>query len=119
MPSVPSKHPAQRLRDILDNIDAIQEFSSGMDFDSFKVDRRTLYAVIRALEIISEATKRLPTELKERHPAIDWVAVAAAGNIYRHEYESVDEQLIWRTIQHDLDVLRKVAVEELDREQSR
>ncbi|SRR5271165_3442297 len=115
MPSVPSKNPAQRLCDIVDNIDAIREFSAGMDYSAFASDRRTLYAVIRALEIISEATKRLPVEVKDRHPGIDWVAVAAAGNIYRHEYESMDENLIWRTIQHDLDALRMVAAAELDR----
>jgi uncharacterized protein with HEPN domain len=89
-----------------------------MDYSTFAADRRTLYAVIRALEIISEATRRLPMELKDRHPGIDWVAVAAAGNIYRHEYESVDENLVWRTIQHDLDILRTVAAVELERAQS-
>ena len=74
-----------------------------------------MYAVVRALEIVSEASRRLPAELKDLHPEIDWIAVAAAGNIYRHEYEGVDENLIWRTVQHDLAVLRTVAVNELDR----
>ncbi|MEK7404778.1 MAG: HepT-like ribonuclease domain-containing protein [Acidobacteriota bacterium] len=50
------------------------------------------------MEIISEASRRLPAELKDRHPEIDWVAVAAAGNVYRHEYEAVDEGIIWRTV---------------------
>jgi len=50
----------------------------------------------------------LPTEYKDRHAKIDWVAIAAAGNIYRHEYEGVDEKLIWHTIQHDLAPLEAV-----------
>jgi len=112
---MPSKHPAQRLRDILDNIDAIHEFAAGMEQTDFAADRRTLYAVVRALEIISEATRRLPVEIKDRHPEIDWEAVAAAGNISRHEYDGVDEHLVWRTIEHDLERLRTIASAELDR----
>jgi len=62
-----------------------------------------------------EATKRLPTELKDRHRDIDWIAVAAAGNVYRQEYEGVDENLIWPTAQHDLNELRAAAAMELER----
>jgi len=115
MRSVPSKNPAQRLRDILDNIDAIGEFSADMEYDAFRADRKTLYAVTRALEIISEATKRLPAEIKDCYPEIDWIAVAAAGNIYRHEYESVDEKLVWHTVQQGLEGLRRMAAAELER----
>jgi uncharacterized protein with HEPN domain len=75
---MPSKNPAQRLRDILDHIDAIEIFTASLDFAAFAADRKTLYAVVRALEIVSEATRRLPGELKDRHPEIDWPAVAAA-----------------------------------------
>jgi uncharacterized protein with HEPN domain len=114
MPSAHSKNPEVRLRDILENIAAIREFTLGMDPARMAADRRTLYAVVRALEIISEATRRLPEELKTRHPEIDWVAVAAAGNIYRHEYEGVDEKLIWQTIQHGLEPLEKAVRSELE-----
>lgn len=75
---MPSKNPAQRLRDILDNIDSIKTFTAGLEFASFVADRKTVYAVTRALEIVSEATRRLPDAIKERHPEIDWPAVAAA-----------------------------------------
>ena len=76
---MPSKSPAQRLTDILENIDAIAEFTSGMTFAAYLRDRKTIYAVTRALEIISEASRRLPDALKQRHPTIDWPGVAAAG----------------------------------------
>ena len=76
---MPSKNPAQRLTDILDNTDAIQQFTAGMTFQEFARDRKTAYAVTRALEIISEASRRLPDELKNRHPEIDWPAVAGGG----------------------------------------
>ena len=110
---MPSKNPAQRLRDIVDNIDAIEAFTSELDQAAFTQDRKTVYAVVRALEIISEASRRLPAEISNRHPEIDWVAIAAAGNVYRHEYEAEDETLIWHTVRHGLGVLRSVALAEL------
>jgi uncharacterized protein with HEPN domain len=110
---VPSKNPAQRLTDIVENIDAIEEFMEGFCYEDFRKDRKTVYAVIRALEIISEASRRLPAELHLRHTSIDWVAVAAAGNVYRHEYDAVDEMLIWNTAQDGLAELRRIAALEL------
>jgi Uncharacterized conserved protein len=115
---MPSKNPSQRLSDILDNVDAIHDFTSQLDFQAFRADRKTVYAVVRALEIISEASRRLPQELLLRHPEIDWAAIAAAGNVYRHEYEAVDEALIWHTIQHGLASLRAVSEGEFRRLQS-
>jgi uncharacterized protein with HEPN domain len=115
---MPSKNSAQRLSDIIDNVDAIRAFSKELDFQAFRADRKTVYAVVRALESISEASRRLPDELLHRHPEIDWAAVAAAGNVYRHEYEAVDEALIWHTVRHGLASLRSVADGELLRLQA-
>jgi uncharacterized protein with HEPN domain len=86
-----------------------------MTFEDYVSNRKTVYAVTRALEIISEASRRLPDELKQRHPEIAWAGVAAAGNVYRHEYDSVDQALVWHTIQHDLAPLRQAVVDELRR----
>ena len=115
---MPSKNPAQRLRDIIDNVDAIKAFTEELDLQAFRADRKTVYAVVRALEIISEASRRLPDDLLHRHPEIDWAAISAAGNVYRHEYEGVDEALIWHTVQHGLADLRRVCDEEFGRLQS-
>ena len=112
---MPSKNPAQRLRDILDNLTAIGDFTAGMDFDAFQGSRRTIYAVTRALEIISEATRRLPDDMKARYTDLDWTAIAAAGNVYRHDYEIVDDALIWHTVKHGLDRLDRAARIELAR----
>ena len=114
---MPSKNPAQRLSDIL-NIAAIQSFTEGIEFEAFRTDRKTLYAVVRALEIISEASRRLPDELIRRHPEVDWQAIAAAGNVYRNEYDAVDEALLWHTIKHDLADLQEVSDSELRRSQA-
>jgi len=72
-----------------------------------------VYAVTRCLEIISEASRRLPTELKTRYPSIAWKDMAGAGNIYRHDYEDVAARLVWDTVQLALPPLREVVVREL------
>ena len=72
---MPSKNPAQRLRDIIDNVDAINAFAGELDLEAFRADRKTVYAVVRALEIISELSRRLPDDLLDRHPEIDWAAI--------------------------------------------
>ena len=74
-----------------------------------------MYAVTRAVEIISEATRRLPDELKARHSNLDRTAIAASGNVYRHEYETVDDALIWHTAKHSLNELDAAVRVELDR----
>jgi uncharacterized protein with HEPN domain len=79
------------LQDILHNIDLADEFLSGLTLEAFQRDQRTIYAVVRCLEIISEAaSKRVSPEVKARHPEIEWAHIAAAGNLYRHLYEDVD-----------------------------
>jgi uncharacterized protein with HEPN domain len=69
--------------------------------------------VIRSLEIISEASRRLSDELRERHPDIPWRDIAAAGNFYRHNYEDVTPQRVWRTLREHLPPLRKAIAQEL------
>jgi uncharacterized protein with HEPN domain len=69
--------------------------------------------VTRCLEIISEASRRLPDDLKTRHPSIAWEDMAGAGNIYRHEYEDVAAQQVWDTVQIDLPPLRAAIAQEL------
>lgn len=101
------------LSDIQRNIELAQSFVSGFTFDTFRADLRTIYAVIRCLEIISEASRRLSTELKARHPNLPWSDIAGAGNIYRHDYEDVLDQIVWRTVQQGLTSIADVVRIEL------
>ena len=93
-----SSQPAVRLRDIATNIALAQSFVDGFTLRKFRTDKRTIYAVIRCLEIISEASRRLPASIKRRHPHIPWTDIAGAGNIYRHDYEDVSTDRVWKTI---------------------
>jgi uncharacterized protein with HEPN domain len=71
--------PGRWLRDIQHYIAPVQSFAVGTTYEAFKDDMLRLYAVTRCLEIISEASRRLPEELKARHPAIEWREMAAGG----------------------------------------
>ena len=88
---------------------------AGLEYEAVRHDTRTLYAVVRCLEIISEASRRLPDEVKARHPSIPWKDVAGAGNVYRHEYEDVAAKVVWDTVQIAQPALREVIVAELGR----
>ncbi|HXQ25875.1 MAG TPA: HepT-like ribonuclease domain-containing protein [Candidatus Acidoferrales bacterium] len=90
-----------------------QGFVAGVDYVTFKDDNLRLYAVTRCLEIISEASRRLPDALKARHASIEWRDMAAAGNIYRHEYEDVAARRVWQTLTVSLPLLRAVIEQEL------
>jgi uncharacterized protein with HEPN domain len=107
---MPSEAEAVRrwLDDIPHHIDLAEDFVSGIDETAFADDLVRLYAVIRCLEIISEASRRLPDTLKARHPSIAWKEMAAAGNVYRHEYEGVAPRRVWQTLRLALPPLRAV-----------
>ena len=92
----------QQLDDILQSISYIQEYISGMDYNAFESDRKTQDAVIRNLEIIGEAAKTLPDELKAKMPEIEWHKIVALRNILTHEYFGVNLKIIWDVIQNKL-----------------
>jgi uncharacterized protein with HEPN domain len=86
-----------------------------MDDEAFVEDTRTVYAVTRCLEIVSEASRRLPEDLKARHPTIPWKNIAGAGNVYRHDYEDVAARVVLDTVKLALPPLKAVILEEIER----
>ena len=103
------------LFDIRDNILLAREFVIGMSEEAFAADRRTFYAVARCLEIISEATRRLPPSMRNRHPDLPWRAIMGAGNVYRHDYDNVAEDILWRTVHGSLSPLLAAVESEITR----
>jgi uncharacterized protein with HEPN domain len=95
--------PSEKLSFILytigDNILFAQEFAEGLPFEQFQNSRLHFYAMTRALEIISEASRRLPDELRERHQHLPWRSIRDVGNFYRHEYDNVAQSYVWETVQ--------------------
>jgi uncharacterized protein with HEPN domain len=117
MPYMPSKSsdPRRRLFDIRDNVYLARDFVEGSDYEAFRDNLLVFYAVTRCLEIISEASRRLPNDLKARHPDIPWKEMAGAGNVYRHDYEDVQQRLVWGTVHNRLPALLAVVEQELGR----
>jgi uncharacterized protein with HEPN domain len=105
----------QALKDIRENTLLAKTSISALNYEGFIRDMKSLYAVPRCLEIISGASRRLPQEILVRHPHITWTSMAAAGKIYRHEYEKVEELEIWNTIRTDLPPLLAAVDQELNR----
>ncbi len=83
------------LAEILDEIDWLGVVLKGRDFDAWRADRALRYAVERSLEIVSEASRRIPDDLKALRPEIPWRAVGGIGNILRHEYHATSPKVVW------------------------
>ncbi|PSJ52657.1 HepT-like ribonuclease domain-containing protein [Kumtagia ephedrae] len=109
---MPFDRTSGHLQDILAQITLAEEFLGELAPEEFAADILRLYAVVRCLEIISEASRRLDENLKSRHPEIDWRAVAGAGNVYRHSYERVLAKEIWKTVKLALPTLRTAVMSE-------
>ena len=110
---MPSDLGRKYLADIAENIRLAREFLGTLDAEAFFADKRTYYAVVRCLEIISEASRRLEPDVVSRHPRIPWHQIRSSGNLYRHEYGDVDYEIVHVTVTDDLPILLAVVEAEL------
>lgn len=99
---MPHRNWKIRIDDILTAINSIQSYTEGMDFSSFKSDRRTVDAVIRNLIIIGESASHVPEEICNRYPDIPWYEMRGMRNFVVHEYFTVSDKILWDTIHIDL-----------------
>ena len=103
------------LYDIRDNVLLAREFVEGLACEGFSDSRLHIYAVTRALEIISEASRRLPEDLRDRHPESPWRSIRDVGNFYRHQYDNVAASYVWETVTVHLPPLLAAVVAEIER----
>jgi uncharacterized protein with HEPN domain len=101
---------ADRLRHMLDAIADVQIYIKDKSFDEYLADHMRRHAIERCLEIVSEASRYVPREVKARHTELPWRGVADFGNVLRHDYPSVKHRRVWEIVTKDLAPL-KVAVE--------
>lgn len=97
-----SREAGDHIDDILCAMLDVQEFTAGYSYDDFIEDRKTQYAVIRAIEIIGEASKNVPSSFKEAHRGISWREMATMRDRLIHSYFGVDLIIIWDTVCEDL-----------------
>jgi len=95
------------LNDILGMIADIRSFTENVVLDEFKKDKKSVYAVIRCLEVIGEASKQIPKAMKKEYSQIPWDDMEGMRNKLIHEYFGADVQIVWGTIQEDLRPLEK------------
>jgi uncharacterized protein with HEPN domain len=94
-----------RLADIVEAIERIGRVLDGIPLEAFEQDWEKRWLVERGIEIISEASRRLPDEIKKRRPAIPWAKVAGIGNVLRHDYDRAAPDLLWKLARDDLPTL--------------
>lgn len=95
------------VEDILESIELVESYVTNMDFENFKNDRKTIDAVVRNFEIIGEASKNIPDDVKDKYQDIDWEGIVGLRNRIAHEYFGLSLTIVWTIIKQELPSLKK------------
>ena len=101
------KDPLVYIDDIRDSIEAIKRYTAGLTKKDFFSSTEKQDAVYRRLEVIGEAANRIPDEFRNQYPLIPWNKIVGMRNVLIHEYDSIDLDRVWETIQKDITKLEE------------
>jgi uncharacterized protein with HEPN domain len=102
------------LTDILIAGEKVLRYTEGMNFENFVADDRTFDAVIRNLQIIGEAVKNIPDDVRELNPEIEWRKIAGLRDILAHAYFQIEDEIIWDVVQNKIPALLGVVSQLLE-----
>lgn len=102
------------LKDIVASMDDIDDFLGGMNRETFESDKKTFSAVVRQLEIIGEAAKQVPDEIRKTRPDVPWSEMAGMRDRLIHAYFGVDQDLVWQAITERMPKVKPLLLEMLD-----
>lgn len=105
-----TRNPRIRLLHIRDEIEGVLAASAGVSFVEYQGNYTLRRSVERALQIISEAAKALPSDLCMRYPEAPWSAIIGLGNILRHEYQHIDDRRLYEIVTVHLPALQPVVL---------
>ncbi|HHI00585.1 DUF86 domain-containing protein [Thermococcus aggregans] len=104
------------LEDMLEAVERIEEYTKGYSFEDFINDRKTIDAVVRNLEILGEAARNIPEEIRKKYQEIPWKRIVGLRNVVIHQYFGVDLKVVWVIISSQLPQLKDKLVEVLKSE---
>lgn len=90
------------IKDIIENMEIAEKFLRNMSFEKFAKDKKTAYAIIRCTEIIGEATKHIPDDIRKKYPEIPWKMMAGMRDKVIHEYFGIALEVIWKTVKEEI-----------------
>ncbi len=99
------------LQDILETIADIEAFTADVEFAAFKANREKVLAVVKAIEILGEAVKKIPDDIRSQYPQVPWKSIAGMRDVLVHEYWGIDVNVVWATVQEGLPPLKSVIIE--------
>lgn len=96
------------LHDVVDVIAKSSRFVEGMDYEDFAKDDKTIFAVVRALEVIGEAIKNIPEDVRKKYPEIPWRDLAGMRDKLIHGYFGVDLRRVWNTVKVEIPAMKTI-----------